>query len=669
MWVRHAVHGWAEAEVVQQLEGGRLRLRLPDGSNFTASGSDVRSRNAAGMDAKDALEDLEHIDEPNVLHALRSRFKAGKFYTWADHILVSTASSFSPSDPLVRPGIDFPPGTAVSLTTKLITRMSTREEPQSVIVSKSGVGASGCGARAAATALCQSLASVGRGAAGTTHAELACKLSYCIQTARAVMESFLAVDLGGGKQALAACTTTLFEFVEPQSEWKLANVTMVPSFVDWLRCKMQHTPGDQREGTMQDACRGAGSFLIMSQLLSAARTGSHTDLTKRLNPDLAHADLAGQAQWLEGWNRLLRGLRELGITKEELACIMHLVSIVLNLGALGQPRGYPHASPPDEPPTPSPRIASSSSPIGNEAEASPEPVSEQAVRSARWRAVCLALGFGDDEELMESATACTAAPEMRTGLSWRSDCSGAATEAVAALLDAPAAEAEAALVNATEAMLALVSIPQPSVSQSTKSAGGAGDAACRGSEKDRGSAGWAEGGRARGSVDLGSSALRIEALEVELYVCVVRYVQGRVNDALSRSAADSLRSTLSQHQGLEQDQQEREVARLQRRSIRVLESHGCCLPCGQGGVFRDGGGSGLGVMGEDDGVMAGGSGRGEGERSGGLTDLVVGIVNDVIMNRMRNLGREVAPECLVQALSSPPLSTSEAPSGPIPDAR
>ena len=70
VWVRHAAQEWAEAEVVHHLDGGRVRLRMPDGANFTAAAGDVCPKNAAGMDSPDALESLEHIDDPNVLHAL-----------------------------------------------------------------------------------------------------------------------------------------------------------------------------------------------------------------------------------------------------------------------------------------------------------------------------------------------------------------------------------------------------------------------------------------------------------------------------------------------------------------------------------------------------------------------------------------------------------------------
>ena len=64
VWVRQAASGWTEADVVQQLDSGRLQLRLADGAHFTAASSDVRAKNAAGMDAPEALEELEHIDDP-----------------------------------------------------------------------------------------------------------------------------------------------------------------------------------------------------------------------------------------------------------------------------------------------------------------------------------------------------------------------------------------------------------------------------------------------------------------------------------------------------------------------------------------------------------------------------------------------------------------------------
>ena len=162
VWVRHAVHGWSEAEVVKQLDGGRMLLRMQDGTNFTAAGGNVRARNAAGLDAPDALEDLEHIDEPNVLHALRTRFKAGKFYTWAGHVLIATSTSVKVEP---APG-DFPPDNAVSMTKKLLTRMATRETPQMVLFGGAlGASAGSCTSRNASAALCQSLCSVGTGTA------------------------------------------------------------------------------------------------------------------------------------------------------------------------------------------------------------------------------------------------------------------------------------------------------------------------------------------------------------------------------------------------------------------------------------------------------------------------------------------------------------------------
>ena len=215
VWVRQAASGWTEADVVQQLDSGRLQLRLADGAHFTAASSDVRAKNAAGMDAPEALEELEHIDDPNVLHAVRTRFKAGKFYTWADHILLSTASgaAVTVSGPLAQ-AREFPPDTACSLTQKLLTRMSTREEPQLVLVSDGGIGGGTVGSLSEATALCLSLASTQHSTTGPP------ALAELIGAARNVMFALLGVKHGKG---MTACMITSFEFLDVDSEWCLAS--------------------------------------------------------------------------------------------------------------------------------------------------------------------------------------------------------------------------------------------------------------------------------------------------------------------------------------------------------------------------------------------------------------------------------------------------------------
>jgi len=336
--VRHAVDGWAEAEVVHQLDGGRVRLRMPDavncphGGQFTASGSDVHPKNATGMDIPDALEDLEHIDDPNVLHALRTRFKAGKFYTWADHVLISTASA-SPA-PAV-PEVDFPPGTACSLTKKLLTRMATRVDPQMVLLAGGCAVGGGGEARPLVTALCQSLASVRQSSAGAPAGASPTALATCLQAARDVMGAFLGVDIGGGKHALAACTTTTFEFLEMQSEWKLTNAAMSTSFIDLARC--MSLPAVALSDGGEDSANRAGSFRIMAQLIAAARAGADLNLAVTLCSHITGPGVTNESQCLEGWRATVRNLRLLQFRDDEVTAAVHLACRVLSLVSLQLP--------------------------------------------------------------------------------------------------------------------------------------------------------------------------------------------------------------------------------------------------------------------------------------------------------------------------------------------
>jgi len=337
VWVRHATHGWAEAEVVHQLDGGRVRLRMPDGANFTAAAGDVCPKNAAGMDAPDALESLEHIDDPNVLHALRARFKAGKTYTWADHVLVSTGAAQPASA-----GTEFPPGASCSLTQKLLTRMATRDEPQLVLLT-GGAGAvgggfqgGGNGNRAAAQALSQSLAAVARPAARPAGDPL--DLSNRISVARDLTDAFLGVmGESSGEPALAACRRTTFEFVEIESAWTPASVSISASFVDWARCVSIPGAANLYNGEGCHRSYPSGSFHILAQLVAAAQTGTNPELTADLSSHASERAVVDAARCLRGWELTLRSMRELQFQELEVGAVMKLASAVLNLLALGIP--------------------------------------------------------------------------------------------------------------------------------------------------------------------------------------------------------------------------------------------------------------------------------------------------------------------------------------------
>ena len=610
VWVRHAVHGWAEAEVIQQLEGGRVRLRLPDGANFTAAGGDVRPKNSAGLDAPAALEGLEHIDEPNVLHAIRARFKAGRFYTWADHVVVSTAAA-APTSGGQTPPTEFPPGAEVPLTKKLLTRMSTRTEPQTVLVS--GVGAvGGWGAvggesakAAAATALCQSLASASQDAADQGPAASAPSLPERIRLARIVMEAFLGVDEGGQRGVMAACCTTTFEFLEMQSEWKMTNAAVSASFIDCSRCMLLPAPADATEGVVDPCPLRKANFRVMAQLIAASRAGVDPDLTCRVSPQTQSLDFANDATDLEGWHTTLRGLRDLGVGGEDVTCIMHLASLVLSLAAIELPAEQQQAGAIEDE-----NCAEDQSAAQN---------AESDATTTLSRAVAQAFGVtvagvtGDGQE---------------------------ALTAVLDLLASSPSSVDASLAAAVDAVLATTCLVANAPGQAARVVSLRGGVVANGA--DKGGAGEADhNGIARHASAVETAQARLTALGVQIYQRLVDCVVARVNHSL-RSC------TLSAYAGCAGS-----------RAIHVFVAQDPTRPAEvpQGGTSsRDevGGDDMCGPLADAPRRVGGGwNGAASAEPGSGLADLLVGLVNDLIVQRMQDLGRNLEAECVKQGFPCP----------------
>ena len=603
MWFRHAVHGWAEADILQQLEGGRVRLRLADGANFTAAGGDVRPKNVAGLDAPVALESLEHIDVPNVLHAIRARFKAGKFYTWADHVLISTASA-APMPAQPAPACEFPPGADVPLTEKLLTRMSTRKEPQTVLVSGAGaVGAMGSESAkaAAATALCQSLARIAQGAADQGPAAAAPSLSQRIHLARIVMEAFLGVNEGGQNCVMAACTTTTFEFLEIQSEWRITDAAISASFFDRSRCMLLPAQSKSTEAAVDPCHPRRANFRVMAQLIAAARAGVDPALTCKVSSPAKSFVLANEGADLEEWHKTLSALRDLGVEEEVVTCFMHLASLVLSLASIQLPATQQHANA-EEPDTNAEDL-----PATREA--------EPHLATTISGAVALALGVPDTVDGQD---------EVLT--------------AILDLLVSSSSTADASLAAATDKVLGRTCLVDSAAGQkgfAVSLRGGLGSTGAQGC------GGVEEAGIVPGACAINTAKKRLKALGVEIYQRLVDCVVARVNRSLRSS-------TLSAYAGcggcrvirVFEAQEPARHTEGQERSTCSGEGGGGDDVCGAHGGTKERGGSGWRRVGST-------------EPGSGLADLLVGVVNDYIVLRMQDLGSNLEAECAKQGVPSP----------------
>jgi len=580
-----------------------VRLRLPDGANFTAAGGDVRPKNVAGLDAPVALESLEHIDEPNVLHAIRARFKAGKFYTWADHVLISTAST-DPTPALPAPACGFPPGTDAPLTEKLLTRMSTRKEPQMVLVGGAGaVGAMGGGnaKAAAATALCQSLARIAQGAADQCPPAAAPSLSQRIHLARIVMEAFLGVNEGGQNCAMAACTTTTFEFLEIQSEWRMTDAAISVSFIDRSRCMLLPAQSKSTEAAVDPCHPRQANFRVMAQLIAAARAGVDPALTCKVSSQAKSFELANDCADLEEWHKTLGGLRDLGVEEEDVTCFMHLASLVLSLAAIQLPVTQQHAN--------------AKEPDTNAEDLSATREAESHLATTISGAVALALGVLDTGDGQDQVLT-----------------------AILDLLASSSSTADELLAAATDKVLGRTCLVDSVAGQKGLVVSLRGGLVATGAQ---GCDGVEEAGTVRHACAIETTKQRLKALGVDIYLRLVDCVVARVNRSLRSS-------TLSAYAGcggcrvirVFEAQEPARHAEGEERSTCSGEGGGGDDVCGVNGGTKQRGGSGWKCVGST-------------EPRSGLADLLVGVVNDFMVLRLQDLGRNLEAECAKQGVPCP----------------
>lgn len=88
VWVKRSDASWVAGEVAS-VDGEKRRVRLTSGESLEIGKSslDCLARNAPGRDSNSNLVLLEHLDEPNLLHAISLRYSQLQIYTRTGHIL------------------------------------------------------------------------------------------------------------------------------------------------------------------------------------------------------------------------------------------------------------------------------------------------------------------------------------------------------------------------------------------------------------------------------------------------------------------------------------------------------------------------------------------------------------------------------------------------------
>jgi myosin heavy subunit len=88
VWVKRSDASWVAGEVAS-VDGEKRRVRLTSGESLEIGKSslDCLARNAPGRDTNSNLVLLEHLDEPNLLHAISLRYSQLQIYTRTGHIL------------------------------------------------------------------------------------------------------------------------------------------------------------------------------------------------------------------------------------------------------------------------------------------------------------------------------------------------------------------------------------------------------------------------------------------------------------------------------------------------------------------------------------------------------------------------------------------------------
>lgn len=80
VWLRDPKNAFVRGFVVEELDGGRIRVQCDDGSQQDVDADSVDKVNPAKFDKADDMAELTHLNEPSVIHNLHMRYQADLIY-------------------------------------------------------------------------------------------------------------------------------------------------------------------------------------------------------------------------------------------------------------------------------------------------------------------------------------------------------------------------------------------------------------------------------------------------------------------------------------------------------------------------------------------------------------------------------------------------------------
>lgn len=80
VWLRDPKTAFVRGFVVDELDGGRLRVQCDDGTQHEVDAESVDKVNPAKFDKADDMAELTHLNEPSVIHNLHMRYQADLIY-------------------------------------------------------------------------------------------------------------------------------------------------------------------------------------------------------------------------------------------------------------------------------------------------------------------------------------------------------------------------------------------------------------------------------------------------------------------------------------------------------------------------------------------------------------------------------------------------------------
>jgi myosin protein heavy chain len=80
VWLRDSKTAFVRGFVVDEMDGGRLRVQCDDGTQHEVDAESVDKVNPAKFDKADDMAELTHLNEPSVIHNLHMRYQADLIY-------------------------------------------------------------------------------------------------------------------------------------------------------------------------------------------------------------------------------------------------------------------------------------------------------------------------------------------------------------------------------------------------------------------------------------------------------------------------------------------------------------------------------------------------------------------------------------------------------------